>query len=251
MNTKTALRVAALGLAALLAGCDSGKESAPLARPVETVIVRSGALSEAAAFTGDVRARHESDLAFRIGGKVIERRVDVGAAVRKGQVLARIDPADAALQASQAEAQRALAESETQRFRDLRARNFVSQAALDARETALKTAAAQAAVARNQAGYTVLVADRDGVVTAVMAEPGQVVGAGQPVLRFARPEEKEVLVNVSESRVKDVRAAADALVTLWAHPARRYAGRVREIAPAADAATRTFAVRAMPTCAWA
>ncbi|MFZ5510086.1 MAG: efflux RND transporter periplasmic adaptor subunit [Pseudomonadota bacterium] len=255
-STPTRLMLGAVALA-LLAGCGGKQEQAPAVRPVETVVVKTGALPGLSGYAGEVRARHEADLAFRIGGKVIERRVDVGAAVKKGQVLARLDPQDATLAAQAARAQvaaadadHALARAELERYRQLYQQRFVSRAVLDARETAyqaararLDQARAQAAVSGNQAAYTELRAERDGVITAVQVEAGQVVAAGQPVMRLARPEEKEVLIHVPESRIDEVRQAAQAVISLWAEAGRRYAGRVREIAPAADAVTRTFAVR--------
>ena len=176
----------AAGLAALLlAGCAKKEAPEQPLRTVRVMKVDGAAVSGSLTFPGEVRARYESRLAFRLGGKLVERRVDVGAAVKRGQVLARLDAQDASLNAAQAEAARALAEAEAKRYRELRERNFVSQAVLDAKETALATAAAQAGVAKNQAAYTTLVADRDGVVTAVEAEAGQVVAAGQTVLRVA------------------------------------------------------------------
>ncbi len=230
--------------AAVLALSACSKQAPPVAA-VRPVLVRPAGTGEAdaAGYTGEVRARHESDLGFRIGGKIVARLVDTGAVVAAGQPLARLDPGDAALQASQAEANRALAEAELKRYRDLRAKNFVSQATLDAKETAFKSADAQAALARNQSSYTTLSADHAGVVTAVLAEVGQVVAPGQPVIRVARPEEKEVAINVPEGRVEELRKAPSLVVSPWAQPELRLAGRVREIAPAADAATRTFAAR--------
>ncbi|MCB1891248.1 MAG: biotin/lipoyl-binding protein, partial [Rhodocyclaceae bacterium] len=138
-------------LALLAAGCSQQEPPAQPLRTVRVMQIDAAAVSGSLTFPGEVRARHESRLAFRIGGKIIERRVDVGAAVKRGQVLARLDAQDVALQAAQAEANRALAEAEAKRYRDLRAKNFVSQAVLDAKETALKTAVAQAGVAKNQA----------------------------------------------------------------------------------------------------
>jgi multidrug efflux system membrane fusion protein len=204
-----------------------------------------------------VRARYENDLAFRVGGKVVARYVDVGAQVARGQVLARLDPQDAQLgvdgarsQLAGAQADHALAAAELERYRDLHARNFVSRAVLDARETTFNTtkarleqAKAQVATARNQSAYTALVAESDGVITAVSLEAGQVVAAGQPVMRFARPEEKEVVINVPESRMAELRNAADIRISVWAAPGEIYHGRIREIAPTADPATRTFTAK--------
>jgi multidrug efflux system membrane fusion protein len=235
------LLVAALA-AASLAGCDK-EPVAPVA--VRPVLVQKAAPGGArpTVYAGEIRARYESDLGFRIAGKIVARLVDVGAAVKAGQALARLDPADAAQTLKEAEANLSLADAEAKRYRELLAKHFVSQSALDAKETALKAAVAQAALARNQAAYTTLAADHDGVVTAVVAEVGQVVAAGQAVFRVARPGEKEALINVPEGRLAEFRAAKSLTVTPWADPALTLPGRLRELAPAADAATRTYAAR--------
>ena len=234
---------AALLAALLAAGCSKQEAPAQPLRTVRVMKIDGAAVSGSLTFPGEVRARYESRLGFRLGGKIVERRVDVGAVVKKGQVLARLDAQDAALQSAQAEANRALAEAEAKRYRDLREKNFVSQAVLDAKETALKTAAAQAGVARNQAGYATLVADRDGVVTAVEAEAGQVVAAGQTVLRVAEGNEREIVIAVPESDVEKLRGAEGYTVSLNSLPGRSWTGRLRELSPSADAATRTFTAR--------
>ncbi len=239
MAGRTALLLAA---AAALGACEKPPAAPAVPRPV--LVHRAAAAAAAPAdYAGDIRARFETDLGFRIGGKIVARLVDVGATVRAGQVLARLDPADLALQAAQAEANRALAEAEARRYRDLTARQFVSQSALDTRETALKAAEAQAALARNQAAYATLTADHAGVITAVLAESGQVVAAGQPVLRLARPDEKEAVVGVPEGRVEEFRAAKALTVTPWALPNLHLAAHLRELSPLADPATRTYAAR--------
>ncbi len=211
---------------------------------VKALKVGAGATVNRQRYSGEVRARHETTLGFRVGGKLVERLVDAGARVVPGQALARLDPADARLTAAQAEANRALAAAELRRTQELRERNFVSQAALDAKDTASRAAEAQAKLAQNQAAYTTLTADAAGVVAAVLAEPGQVVAAGQGVLRVARDGEREVAIAIPESRVAALKVGAGGTVTLWADGAgRTYRGRLRELAPAADPATRTFAAR--------
>ncbi|MBN8473908.1 efflux RND transporter periplasmic adaptor subunit [Sulfuritalea sp.] len=194
-------------------------------------------------YSGEVRARIETTLGFRIPGKIVERRADVGQAVKPGQVLARLDPADAALQATQAEAQRALAAADLARTRDLRTKNFVSAAALDARETAFKAAEAQAQLAKNQAAYTTLVADRAGVIGQVLAEPGQVVSVGQAVFRLAPDGEREIAISIPEGEVTGFKLGQAAEVRIWSGRDKPIAGSLREIAPAADPVTRTFAAR--------
>ncbi|MDA0235698.1 MAG: efflux RND transporter periplasmic adaptor subunit [Proteobacteria bacterium] len=191
----------------VLAACSA---PAPHTPPPPAVLVRSFAAANAPpsvqVYAGEVRARVESDLGFRIGGKLVERLVDVGAEVAAGTPLALLDAQDVRLAlasaqaaAAAAESDLALARTEFARARELQARNFVSSSLLDARRTALQAAEArlrqaraQAEVAANQAGYARLEAPAAGVVTAVLAEPGQVVGAGQTVLRLARPDEREV-----------------------------------------------------------
>lgn len=241
-----------------LAGCGE-QAAAPAAQPRSVLahVVQAGNAGAGAEYSGEVRARHELSLGFRVGGKVTARLVDVGDQVVAGQVLARLDAADLALSSSGAEAnlaaaaaERAYAQAEAGRYRELREQQFVSAAALDAKESALKAAeerhralAAQAGLASNQRGYAELRADAAGVVAAVLAEAGQVVAAAQPVLKLARRGEKEVLVAVPENRVAELAKAGEVTVTLWAAPERRYRGRVREVAPQADPVTRTYAAR--------
>jgi multidrug efflux system membrane fusion protein len=244
-------------LAAALAACGQPQPPSPAPRAVIAQVVGAKPADGANVYSGEVRARYENDLAFRVGGKVVARHVDVGAQVARGQVLARLDPQDAQLGVDAARSQLAavaadhdLAAAEVERYRDLYARKFVSRAVLDARETTFNTtkarleqAKAQVATARNQSAYTTLVAEADGVITSVNLEPGQVVAAGQPVMRFARPEEKEVAINVPESRLAELRDAQDIHISVLAAPDRVYRGRIREIAPTADPATRTFAAK--------
>ncbi|MDP2785296.1 MAG: efflux RND transporter periplasmic adaptor subunit [Sulfurimicrobium sp.] len=228
--------------AVLLVACDKAPPAPPPATVVKTLIVGQATPRTGGAYSGEVRARYETPLAFRIGGKMLERTVDAGAAVKAGQILARLDSADVRLAAGQAEAQRALAVAEAKRYRDLHARNFVSAATLDAKETALASAEAQAGIARNQAAYAALSADHAGVVAAVLAEPGQVVSAGQPVLRIARDGEREVAIALPESAVTGLKLGMTAEISLWSG-GRSYQGRLRELSPAADPATRTYAAR--------
>ena len=243
--------------ALVVAGC--AKEAPPreVVRPVQLAPVVVGAMAETAVFAGEVKPRHETDLAFRIGGKIVERRTDVGAAVKKGQVLARLDPADVALQAQAAEAAVAAARTESdfaraelERYQNLYRQKFVSESALDGKQNAmlaagarLQQAQANLAVNRNQTGYATLVAPDDGVVTSVTAEAGQVVAAAQPVMKLARTDEREVAIAVPENRIGELRAAQRIHVVLLANPRRPFSGRVREISPAVDPVTRTFAVR--------
>ena len=248
--------VATLCLAMVLGGC---KGTEPPAPAVTKVLVQAAGTRDAgyAVYTGEIRARHEADLSFRVGGKITSRLVDAGMAVKAGQALARLDPADLQLSRQAALAQVAAAESEfttasneRTRYADLLARRFVSQAAFDAKENAyrstrarLEQARAQSEISGNQAGYGTLVADHAGVITAALADAGQVVSAGQPVFRLARPEEKEVAIAIPEGRLAEFKAARQIAVNLWAQPELFMKGEVRELAAAADPATRTYAAR--------
>ena len=231
----------------LLSAC--GKEHAASApkfeRPASTVVVGELGQDQGNAYSGEIRARYETVLGFRIGGKIIARAVDVGSVVSTGQLLARLDAADTGLQESAATAQFRLAEEEAKRYRELRNQGFVSQSALDAKETALKAAAAQAGMARNQAAYTSLLSDRAGVVSATLAEVGQVVSAGQAVVRIAQDGKREVAIAIPESRFNSVRVGMPAQIELSAagNGAQTFAGHVREISPAADPASRTYPAR--------
>jgi multidrug efflux system membrane fusion protein len=245
--------------ASAVVACHAPEAPVVSARPV--AVIAPQALRDAGSaefYPGTVRARVESALSFRVAGKIIERRVDIGAQVRKGDVLAVLDPIDARLnvQAAEssvaaAEADARLAESEFQRHVDLNQRGFVSASLLDLRrnqmelaQARLKQARSQLAVSRNQAAYTSLVADADGLVTQVQADAGRVVAAGEPVLGFARNGEREVRINVPEgAAVERLRSAPSLRVSLWAQPGKLYEARVREIAGSADASTRTHEAR--------
>lgn len=243
MRSKTFAPLLVMAPLALLAAC--GREAPPPEKPraVLTQIVAPAGVAGAATYSGEVHSRIEQSLGFRIAGKIAERLVDAGATVRAGQVLAKLDPVDAALSAGAADAQRALADAEARRYRELKDKNFVSQAALDSRETSLKAALVQAELAKNQSAYTVLRADQSGVVGQVLAEVGQVVSPGQAIFRVSRPDLPEVAIALPENRLADARKDAPAEVTLWNDPAKTYRGRLREVAAMADPVTRTYAAR--------
>lgn len=243
MKTATTLRLAGLPLLLVLAACGGEAQKAEPLRPVLTMRVGDHDVRSSDVYAGEIRSRIEQSLGFRIAGKISERLVDAGAIVKPGQVLARLDPADTALASGAADAQRQLAEADAARYRELKARNFVSQAALDSRETQLKAAAAQADLSRNQSAYTALKADQPGVVGQVLAEVGQVVSAGQPVLRVVRQDALEVAIAIPENRLAEARKASEAEVTLWSDESIRVRGRLREIAAVADPQTRTYAAR--------
>lgn len=231
----------------LLAACGEKSPTAPVAatpKLVKTLTVDAGASASEFRYSGEVRARVETTLGFRVGGKLTERLVDAGARVKAGQVLARLDPADQQLAVTQAEANRTLATAELKRTQELRQKNFISQAALDAKESTATAAEAQARLAKNQTAYTTLAADAAGIVVAVLAEPGQVVSAGQGVFRLARDGEREIAIAVPETRIAGLKVGAGGTASLWAGGGQReYSVVVREIAPMADPLTRTFPVR--------
>ena len=243
--------------AVLLVACAKPEPTPEPVRPVQLMQVKLGGTTGTAVFAGEVKPRHEIDLGFRIGGKVIGRNVDVGARVVRGESLARLDPADAALQVDAQKAAVAAAETEYRyakaefdRYENLRQQKFISESALDQKRNALdanhakwEQARSQLSVTQNQAAYATLAAPDGGVITAISVEAGQVVTAGQTVMKLAREDEREVSISVPESRMAELRAAPVLGVFLWANPQRIYAARVREISPAVDAVTRTFAVR--------
>jgi len=242
---------------ALLAGCSRSGPPAEDVRPVRALTLATGAVGSSAEFSGDVRPRYESRLGFRVGGKISARKVDVGTVVKRGQVLMQLDPQDLRLGQVQAQANlRAaqtnyeLARADMKRYQDLRSQNFVSQAVLDQKVAAAHSAQASMEAARaasreqaNQTGYASLESDTDGVVTGIDAEVGQVVQAGTPVVRVARTDEKEVVIGVPEDQVDELRNVSDVKVRLWADPDRSITGKIREVSPVADPATRTYTVK--------
>lgn len=243
--------------ALVLAGCGGNAQEPAPARPVWVVQPRAGAGAHALAFPGEVRARVESPLAFRVGGELVRRHVDAGARVSEGQVLAELDPGDQALQAQAAQAQLGAAEAERvrargelDRYAKLVDQQLVSRSAYEAQEAAYKAAAGQAnaaraqwEVTRNQSGYTTLRAPHAGVIARREAEPGQVVAAGQTIFLLAADDGREVAIDLPEDQVGRFAVGDPAEVELWNDPGRRLPARIRELAPAADPLTRSFAAR--------
>ncbi|MEF7614105.1 efflux RND transporter periplasmic adaptor subunit [Aquincola sp. MAHUQ-54] len=247
---------------ALLAGCSRPAAEAEPVRAVRTVVVAAQSAGGSAEYAAEVRARTESRLSFRVGGKITRRHVDLGDTVKAGQVLAQLDPQDLRLgeTAAQAAVRAAqvnfdLAAADLKRYRELRDQGFISGAELERRQTTmqaaqaqLEQARAQAGVQANQAAYSSLVADVAGVITGVDAEPGAVVSAGTPVLRLAHDGPRDVVFTVPEDRLTSVRALLGrpgaVQVTLWGSGEQRMPASVREVAAAADPVTRTFLVKA-------
>lgn len=250
-------KVAMAGALLLLAGCGNGTPAGTPPRPVLVARPDGGAEAMPTAYAGEVRAREESALAFRVGGKLVRRQVDVGDRVASGQLLAELDPGDLRLQAQAARAQAAAADAELQRtsaerarFRALLGDQLVSRSTYDQADTAWKAAQAQARaahanldIARNQAGYAQLRAPRDGVIATRQAEAGQVVGAGQTVFTLSGDAGREIAIALPEARIRHFQVGQQVLVELWSAPGERLPGRIREIAPAADPQARTYAAR--------
>ncbi|MBR0682269.1 efflux RND transporter periplasmic adaptor subunit [Roseomonas eburnea] len=249
----------ALAALALLPACrDNGPQAAGAEppKPVQVAEIRFAPAEQPRAFAGVVKPRREADIGFRAGGRIAMRLVDVGAHVRAGDELARLDPADIALAVRAAEAELAAAEAESGRAAADAARSAALRAAghvaaaydeqrqATARSAEERCAAARAnlAMARNRLDHTILRAPADGVVTALIAEAGQVVAEGQAVMRMADPTERELMVQVPEGALPDL-ARAYAEAVLWARPGETVVARLREVAPQADPMLRTYAVR--------
>jgi RND family efflux transporter MFP subunit len=207
-------------------------------------------------FVGVVRARHETDLGFRVAGKMMTRSINVGDTVRAGDIVAQLDPQDLNLQVESAQAELAAATSnladasaEEARYANLKARAAVAAADYDHKKAAkdeaigrLERARRALDLANNQLAYADLKVDVDGVITTTLAEPGQVVALGQPVARIAHHGEMEALVALPETALGDARKS-DASVQLWSDPGKSFKARLRELSPQADATTRTYAAR--------
>ncbi|MDE2376261.1 efflux RND transporter periplasmic adaptor subunit [Bradyrhizobium sp.] len=246
--------MALAGIAVVLAGCDNTvAQKAEPSRPVLVATAHYEAETPERSFVGTIKPRIESDLGFRVAGKVARRLVEVGQTVEIGQPLATLDEVDLKLQAEQAQAELsaatgvlAQAAAAEQRAKELRAKGWTtdaqmdqSRAAADEARARLNRAERSVELTQNSLSYATLVADARGVVTATQVEPGQVVAAGQGAIRVARFAEKEAVVAVPETLVGRAKSGT-ASVTLWSEPNRKYAAKLREIAPTADPATRTY-----------
>src|SRR6266568_7178685 len=237
-----------------LAGCnDKVAEKATTGRPVLVATVHYEAETPERSFVGTIKPRIETDMGFRVPGKVAKRLVEVGQTVDVGQQLATLDEVDLKLQAEQAEAELraatgvlAQAAAAETRAKDLRAKGWTTDAQMDQASAAADEARARlnraqrsVELTNNSLSYATLVADTRGVVTASLIDAGQVVASGQTAIRVARFAEKEAVVSIPETlvgRAKD----GTATVTLWSEPDKKYAAKLREVAPTADPATRTY-----------
>lgn len=246
-------------LSVVIAGCShQDRPPGQVLRPVKLIRTGEAAVGKATSFAGEVQARYETALSFRVSGKMIARRVEIGGRVHKGQALASLDADDyrLALQNLQAQLKSALAEcdfakDDLNRYRELLAQRVVSPPEFDRRQTASTTAEERVTALQAQLGqtsnaldYTELRADRDGVVTALEVETGEVLAAGRPVLKLAQLHDKEIRIDIPEHRIGQIHPGEHVAVTLWAGGGRRLKARIREIASAADPSSRTYRVKA-------
>lgn len=240
----------------LLAACGQEATAPAVPRPA-LVIQATPAAATADSYPGEVRARFEPELAFRIGGKVSKRLVEEGQRVKADQPLAELDPQDVRLQLEASRAQVAAAQAnlslvrtERDRYQKLLERQMVSHSQFDNAENLyragmarLKQAKAEFDVAGNQAEYAVLRAPQAGVIAKRQVEVGQVVAAGQTVFTLAADGEREVAIGVPEQQFAQFAVGQPVSVELWSHPNQRFEARIRELSPAADPRSRTFAAR--------
>jgi RND family efflux transporter MFP subunit len=251
-------QVVAVALISGLTGCHKEEKAAATAvRPVRTVTVALNEDSERVSLTGEIQPRYQADLGFRVNGKILERPVDVGTEVNKGDLLARLDPQQYKQDLEVAKSEIAVADAEVQRSqaqeyrqRELLKSGFTTQVAYDQALKTFKTAQAQLDSAQakqiqasENLGYADLKADNDGVITAIGADAGQVVSAGQMVVRLAQPGEREGVFNIAEGAFKSRPKDPTVTVHLVNNPEIETAGTVRYISPQADPATRTYTVR--------
>ena len=257
---KTTLTVfAAFAMTALMAACSKPVPPEEPIRAVKVMTVGVNTFESGYEFAGEVKAKVESRLGFRVGGKIIKRQAELGQRVEAGQVLAQLDPQDYKLAADAARAQlrtagtnRDLAAADYKRYAELKEQNFISGAELERRDATFKAAQAQfeqaqsqLAVQGNQANYASLVADVSGIVTAVEAEPGQVVAAGTPVVRVAADGMRDVVFSVPEDKVTSIKPGMLVKVRGWAQEAQTAStvAQVREVSASADPTTRTYQVK--------
>ncbi|MEN6567087.1 MAG: efflux RND transporter periplasmic adaptor subunit [Veillonellales bacterium] len=255
--------LAALAVGCLLAGIMAKTHFAkapikPESLPVvRTQLIQAANTGQSYTYAGEVRGRYESQLAFQVTGKIIKRNVQLGSIVNAGDVLMQMDAKDIqqtvnsnSAQVYSAQSQLRLAESNLSRYRQLLDSGAISHAqydqyvnAYDAAAAAVQQAAAQYTQGANQLDYTLLTADQSGVVSAITAEAGQVVSAGQAVVTVVQDGEREIEISVPENRLEELKTAGRFQATFWALPNVTLNGKVREIAPMADPTTRTFKVR--------
>ncbi|OAJ58667.1 efflux transporter periplasmic adaptor subunit [Paraburkholderia ginsengiterrae] len=238
-----------------LAACSKKEAAAPAPRPVVAVAVHAdGSAMQSASLPGEVQARYSTPLSFRIAGKILERRVRLGDVVKSGQIVAKLDQADAQKNAASADAQLAAAlhslvyaKQQLDRDQAQAKENLIAPAQLEQTTNAYASALAQrdqaaqqAALAKDQLQYTTLAADHAGVITAEQADTGQNVSAGQAVYNLAWSGDVDAVCDVPESALASLSVGQTANVTLAALPGRKFTARVRELSPAADPQSRTY-----------
>src|SRR6266478_7280812 len=250
--------VCAIVLISALAACKKEeKAAAPDIRPVRTVTVEPREGGDTVSLTGEIQPRYQADIGFRVNGKIFQRPVDVGTQVKKGDLLARLDPQQyrqdfevAKAEVATAEAEETRSEAQEWRQRELLKNGNTTRVQYDQALKTFKTAQAQLDSARarqvqasENLDYTELKADHDGVITTVGADPGQVVSAGQMVVRLAQPGEREAVFNIAEGAFKNRPKDPTVTVHLVSNPEIETEGQVRYVSPQADPATRTYTVR--------
>jgi membrane fusion protein, multidrug efflux system len=262
-RTAAGVRTAGLILVVVaLVACGNDGDAAQPPRPV--LVVRADAATGPAveglsAYAGEIRAREETVLSFRVGGNLTRRLVDIGDRVRRGDLLAELDPGDLQLQVESLQAQRTAADAQLARARADHARlaslakdQLVSRSSLDQQTAVLRAAEGEARAARaqfdlsrNQAGYSQLRAPQDGVIASRQIEAGQVVEPGKSAFTLAVDSGREVAFALPETKIRDFSIGQPVVIELWSAQGQQIPGRIREIAPAADAQTRTYAARAL------
>lgn len=256
LNAKPVALAVVLSAILALSGCSKPEAAPEPVRSVKLMTVGASGQEFASEYAGDVRARSEARLGFRVAGKLAARSAEVGQRVKAGQVLAQLDVSDYQLAEQAAQAliqaattQRDLAAADYKRYAALREQNFISGAELERRDTTLKAAQAsldqalaQGKVQANQRGYTTLVADKAGTVVGIEAEPGQVLTPGAAVVRLAYDGPRDAVVAVPEHKAAAIKVGQAAAVRLWATDGQTK-GQVREVAASADPVSRTFVVK--------
>ena len=253
INTIAILSITSL----LVSGCSKAATMTEDITLVRSQTVKINSSGQSANYSGEVRGRYETQLAFQVSGKIIKRNVDLGSKVNSGDVLMEIDAKDiqpnvniSSAQVSSAQSQLQLAATNLERYRTLFEQGAISRAQLDqyqnnyeVAQSAVRQSAAQYIQGSNQLGYSTLVADSDGVVSSISVEAGQVVSAGQAVLTLVKDGEREIEISVPENRVDELRKTEQIQVAFWALPNVTVQGKIREISPIADKVSRTYKVR--------
>lgn len=246
-----------VGISVSLTACEKPPIAAEKPRFVKLMTITPSSSTQQLELAGEIRARVESPLGFRVSGKIVRRLVEAGQSVKRGQALAELDPRDYQLaksssssQVTAAQSDLALAQAEYRRFQELKTNQFVSELDLDRKRVAVTAAAARlkslesnVSLDSNRIEDTILRADADGVVSQVNADAGMVVSAGQPIITLAQQGAREIVVEFPEDRRQLAKSEPKAEVSLWAQPQAKYPAQLRELSAVADPVTRTFRAR--------